>query len=195
MSPGPEKQFDVDAALDRAVDVFQQYGYDGASLSELMKEMGIGKKSLYDTYGNKRDLFLKALERYSRRNLEYLRSELEKPGSAVENLRRVLRKSIMSHAGKSSCGCLIGTSIADFDVNDPEIAGILSDRVRQIEDMFYKHLVRARDAEELGANVNPRDLARALVSTLQGVALIGRVNEGRAVPQSVVNVVESLLEN
>ena len=54
MTRGPQKQFDTEVALTKAMEVFWAQGYEAASLSELMKNMGIGKKSLYDTFGNKK---------------------------------------------------------------------------------------------------------------------------------------------
>jgi len=57
MSRGPEKQFDPEVALEKAMEVFWAQGYEAASLSQLLKCMEIGRKSLYDTFGNKRSLF------------------------------------------------------------------------------------------------------------------------------------------
>lgn len=59
MTRGPDKQFDPEVALTKAMEVFWARGYEAASLSELLKNMGIGKKSLYDTFGNKRSLSLR----------------------------------------------------------------------------------------------------------------------------------------
>ncbi len=69
MTRGPQKQFDTEVALTKAMEVFWEHGYEATSLSALLKNMGIGKKSLYDTFGNKRSLFLKALEYYARINI------------------------------------------------------------------------------------------------------------------------------
>ena len=67
MTRGPSKQFDTEVALSKAMDVFWEHGYEAASLSQLLKQMGIGKKSLYDTFGDKRQLYLRAMDRYSER--------------------------------------------------------------------------------------------------------------------------------
>lgn len=60
MARGPQKHFDIDTALEKAIGVFARRGYEAATMSELLAEMGIGKKSLYDTFGNKEALFFKA---------------------------------------------------------------------------------------------------------------------------------------
>ena len=87
MTRGPSKQFDTEVALEQAMKVFWAYGYEATSLSELLKRMGIGKKSLYDTFGNKQSLFLKALEHYAHTNIRDLRTRLEAEGSPLGNLK------------------------------------------------------------------------------------------------------------
>lgn len=80
MTRGPCKQFDTEVALTQAMEVFRAHGYEAASLSELLKRMGIGKKSLYDTFGNKESLFLKALEHYAQATIRGIRDRLAAPG-------------------------------------------------------------------------------------------------------------------
>ena len=91
MTRGPSKQFDTEVALEKAMKVFWAHGYEAASLSELLKNMGIGKKSLYDTFGNKQALFLKALEHYARTTLRDMRDRLLAEGSPLSNLKQVLK--------------------------------------------------------------------------------------------------------
>ena len=62
--PGPPKQFDPSRTLERARDLFWRRGFDGTALAELEGELGVGRKSLYDTFGNKRALYLASLEHY-----------------------------------------------------------------------------------------------------------------------------------
>jgi AcrR family transcriptional regulator len=70
MCPGPAKSFDPDLALAQARDLFWRRGYDGTAISDLEAELGIGRKSLYDTFGGKRALFLRALEQYTETVIE-----------------------------------------------------------------------------------------------------------------------------
>lgn len=77
--------------------MFWAQGYEAASLRQLLDAMGIGRKSPYDTFGTKRDLFLKTLDHYGRTQMRRIREELLAPGSPVGNLQRVLEGFEASH--------------------------------------------------------------------------------------------------
>src|SRR6266571_4767093 len=79
MPVGRPRAFDIDKALDRALRVFWRKGYEGATLSDLTKAMGINRPSLYAAFGNKEDLFRKALDRYAQGPAAYVREALSKP--------------------------------------------------------------------------------------------------------------------
>ena len=79
MPSGRTRQFDVDEALDRALEVFWGRGYEGATLPELTRAMGINRPSLYAAFGNKEQLFRKALDRYQTGPLSFLTEALRKP--------------------------------------------------------------------------------------------------------------------
>ena len=79
MPSGRTRQFDVDEALDRALEVFWARGYEGATLPELTRAMGINRPSLYAAFGNKEQLFRKALDRYQTGPISFLTEALRKP--------------------------------------------------------------------------------------------------------------------
>lgn len=195
MTRGPNKQFDTDVALSKAMEVFWAHGYEAASLSELLKRMGIGKKSLYDTFGNKQSLFLKALEHYGQTAIRDIRARLSADGSPLVNLKHLLQDWQTMHSQPGSCGCMLGTNIADFNTDDAEIARIMRGYLQQVEDAFCAVLTRAQAAGELRSTVNPRDLARLLLCTTQGMALLGRVIEDETILKGTVQAALSFLES
>ena len=194
MTRGPDKQFDPDAALEKAMQLFWAKGYAATGLAELQARMGIGRKSLYDTFGNKRQLFVKALQLYSDGVVGQIFSELDKEGSALGNVRRLMRSLEEEHSLPESTGCLLGVSMAQCRTDDAEMAGILRRHVKGIEAAFYKAFKRARDSGELHRKRNIRDLARLFTGIAQGLALIGRVQDTPAVPRSIVNAALATLE-
>lgn len=194
MSRGPEKQFEPEVALTQAMEVFWARGYEAASLSELLARMGISKKSLYDTFGNKRSLFLKALECYAQSEVKAIRDRLLAPGSPLANLDRVLRDMQQRNALPGSHGCLLGTSVADFDTSEVEIAAILRHHLQGLEDAFCTVIARAQQAGELSSAVQPRDVARMLLCTTQGMALLGRVSDEETLFQGAVEATMALLK-
>jgi len=76
---GRPRAFDADAALDRAIEVFWEHGYEGASLADLTDAMGINRPSMYAAYGNKEELFRRAVARYAEHDMAYAREALAEP--------------------------------------------------------------------------------------------------------------------
>lgn len=187
MTPGPTKRFDPDQAVGAARDLFWRRGYDGTGIRELEAELGIGRKSLYDTFGSKRGLYLRALESYADTVIQRICDGLERPGGApLENLERVLHKLQQHHGSPESLGCLLGVAMAQVDRRDDELVGLLRGYLRRLERALERTLRRARDAGTIRAEVSPRDAARNLVALTQGMALMGRVSGSSAGPRSMV---------
>lgn len=195
MTRGPEKQFDAEVALTKAMEVFWAHGYEAASLSELLRQMGIGKKSLYDTFGNKQSLFLKALDHYAHTTIRDLRDRLSTDDSPLTNLKSLLRDLQKMHSQLRSYGCMLGTNIADFNTDDEAIAQVMRVYLQQVEDVFTTALTRAQAAGELSPEINPRNLARLLLCTTQGMALLGRVMNDDTTLEGAVEATIFLLES
>jgi TetR/AcrR family transcriptional regulator, transcriptional repressor for nem operon len=187
MSPGPAKSFDPDVALERARNLFWRRGYDGTGISELEAELGIGRKSLYDTFGSKRELFLRALGQYTDTVIQRICDGLQDPGHApLENLERVLRKLQEHHGSPGGIGCLLGVAMAQAGSDDPELAALLRGYLRKLEVAFEHTLQGAQREGAVAADVHARDAARNLVALVQGMALIGRITDTPTVQRSAV---------
>lgn len=187
MSPGPSKSFDPDLALERARDLFWRKGYAGTGIAELEAELGIGRKSLYDTFGSKRALYVRSIEQYTDAVIGRMCRGLESErGAPLENLERVLGKLGEHHGTNDSWGCLLGVAMAQLGSDDEELGGLLRRSLGRLERSFARALAAARDAGEVRATLDPKDEARHLVALTQGMALLGRVRGTRAVQRSVV---------
>jgi TetR/AcrR family transcriptional repressor of nem operon len=187
MSPGPAKQFDPELALGRARDLFWSRGLDGTGLADLEAALGVGRKSLYDTFGNKRALYLGALEHYGRTVIAAICSGLERAdGSALAHLERVLTKLADHHGSGASLGCLLGVGLAQVDRDDLEVVAALRAGLVRLEDAFELCLRRARAAGEVRADLRTRDAARQLTALVQGLALLGRIADSAAAPRAAV---------
>src|SRR5437868_10283115 len=102
---GRPREFDIDEALAAALRVFWSKGYEGASLTDLTEAMGITKPSLYAAFGNKEDLFRKALDRYVDGPGGYFRTGLEKP-TAREAVEHIRYESVEAVTDPKNPGCL-----------------------------------------------------------------------------------------
>jgi len=185
--PGPPKSFDPQGTLARARDLFWRRGFDGTGLAELEGELGVGRKSLYDTFGNKRALYVASLELYGDSVIADLCAGLERPGeSAFSNLERVLQKLARHHGSGASFGCLLGVGLAQVERADTEVVAALRKGLARLEEGFARTLQRALDAGELRPTVQPRDAARQLVAFAQGLALLGRCADSTVALQGAV---------
>ena len=195
MTRGPDKQFDPEIALDKAMQLFWAKGYAGTGLNELLETMEIGRKSLYDTFGNKRALYIKTLHRYYQTVVAGIHRELNNPDKpALENVRAVMRDIAEVSAKPMSPGCLLGVSMAQFRTDDAEMAGVLRHHMQRVERAYYEAFARAQADGDLKPTTNVRDLARLFMSAHQGLVLIGRVTETKELPRGIVDGALAVLE-
>ncbi|NKB88206.1 MAG: TetR family transcriptional regulator [Acidobacteria bacterium] len=172
MTPrGPDKQFDRERALEAALELFWRKGYEATGVSDLLEAMGIGRQSMYDTFGNKRELFLTALREYGLRRIAYVREVLRAPGSPMANLERLLHE-MENDEEHCDCGCLVGNTIAELGGRDDEVAAMARAGVATIRGAVLEALQRARELGELRSDTDVEALASLVISTVQGTALL-----------------------
>src|SRR5579864_7728429 len=104
---GRPRSFDIDRALDRALLVFWRKGYEGASLSDLTKAVGVNRPSLYAAFGDKEELFRKALDRYLKGPAAYTQEALRESTARAIVERMLLGAADLKTAGSKNGGCLM----------------------------------------------------------------------------------------
>lgn len=162
----------MDRALDQALRVFWQKGYEGASLSDLTEAMGINRPSLYAAYGNKEALFRKALDRYVESKASLFRDAAEQPTAraAAEHILYGAAAGFTCPDSPHGClmvRCALSSSSEMMDAIRREMANRRIDG----EAMLRQRLERAQADGELPAEASPADLARFVTTILQGMSL------------------------
>ncbi|MET7699765.1 TetR/AcrR family transcriptional regulator [Streptomyces sp. NPDC005485] len=172
------KEFDPEAALQAALELFWQRGYEATSMSDLVERLGVGRASIYATFGNKHELYLKALERYQQARDPLLLRELSQPGPALPAVRAVVRRFADEAAteGKRLTGCFVTNTAAELAPHDPAAARRVEHSWDHIETLFHSALVRAQAQGELAADRDPLALARMLLVLLQGLRVVGKAS-------------------
>ncbi len=194
MTPGPAKQFDRDAVLERAMTVFWEHGYEATGMAQLLEAMSIGRQSLYDTFGDKRSLFLETLAHYFRTRIAPGLLMLKAEGSPLGNLRGMFQAMGRQMAQQDFSGCLIGNCTAEVARDDPEIAAKMSEYFNHVEDAFTEVLTRAQQAGEISADADPRALARIFMYTAQGITLISKATKSSDLAASVIDTAFELMQ-
>ncbi|MGW6917504.1 TetR/AcrR family transcriptional regulator [Kitasatospora sp. NPDC054939] len=173
------KEFDPDAALQSALELFWRRGYEATSMADLVEELGIARASIYGTFGSKRELYLRALERYGELNEPLLLAELSQPGPVLPAVRGLVRRYAAESAEDSlKRGCFIANTAVELAPHDPVVARRVETSWGCLETMLSGALVRAGAQGELPAGRDPQALARMLVVLLQGMRVVGKTGEG-----------------
>lgn len=194
MSPGPEKRFDRDAVLEKAMLLFWERGYEATGISLLLERTGIGRQSFYDTFGSKREIFLESLGHYFRTRVGPLMAQLRAPGSPRENLGRTLQLAEKGIMVEDFHGCMIGNTTAELTERDPEVQSLIRGYFNAMEDAFTHVLERGQKAGEFASDLDARDLARVFVHAIQGMTLLHKVLRDREVVGSVIRATMKLLQ-
>jgi TetR/AcrR family transcriptional repressor of nem operon len=191
---GRPREFERDEALDKAMDLFWSQGYDATGVAELCAHMGVGRQSLYNTFGDKDSLFSEALGRYKQLRLQPMIQELRGPGSGLENVRRLLGAWEEASTEVAHKGCLMANSIAEFGMRDPRFAAELGSMLGEIEAAFAFALEKARDDGELPASRDPRALARLFTTLGQGISTVGKLDPTGSFQRDAIGSAHMLLD-
>ncbi|ARZ66865.1 TetR/AcrR family transcriptional regulator [Streptomyces sp. HU2014] len=167
------KEFDPDAALQSALELFWERGYEATSMADLVEHLGVARASLYATFGNKHELYLKALERYGEQST--VLEELSRPGPALPAVRALIRR----FADESACdelrrGCFITNTAVELAPRDPDAGRRVERSWDGMETALTSALLRARAQGELPAGRDPAGLARMLFVLMQGMRVVGK---------------------
>lgn len=179
MAIGRPRAFETDKALEAAMKVFWRLGYEGASLAELTKAMGINSPSLYAAFGSKEGLFKAVLDHYDARR-ESCMAEVLGASSARATAERMLNGLIdLVTDPDEPPGCLFLQGGLSCGVGTQEIPQELARRRAMLEDSVRKRFVAAREAGDLPDSADPAALARYLMAVCNGIAIQAAAGAGR----------------
>lgn len=184
------KEFEPEAALHSAMELFWRNGYEATSMRDLLEGMGIGRGSFYDTFGDKRSVFLAALDRFERTRTAWVIEALEGSEPPLESIRYVFERTVDGLVGfEPRRGCLLANSAVELAPHDPEVAERISSYVKRTEEAFEQALQRAGTIRKGRKHKDPRALARFLVNNLHGIRVMARAGADRETLEDAVKVV------
>jgi TetR/AcrR family transcriptional repressor of nem operon len=185
------REFDEQQALQQAKEVFWQRGYEATSLTDLLAAMGLSKSSFYETFGSKRELFLRSLGRYQDEQLAAFRRQLAGGASARQAIEALFRAAIgcEAHKGCMACNEAVELAARDVDVERRVAAGTAA-----LEEILAEAIARGQAEGSIGARLPPADLARLLMVALNGLQVEVRACTERARLEQTVGVLMRMLD-
>lgn len=184
---GRHREFDVDKALEAALSVFWQKGYEGTSFEDLTRATGVARPGLYSAFGNKEALFRKALDRYDATYMSFMSDALAEPNSR-DVVRRILEGSLaIQTLDGASRGCLgVNGALACSDEAEPIRLELIARR-SAAETALRARLERARREGDLPASADCAMLASYVTTVNQGMAVQAKAGASRATLGAIVD--------
>jgi TetR/AcrR family transcriptional repressor of nem operon len=189
------REFDTEAAVERAMDLFWSRGFAATSVQDLVDATGVGRGSLYAAFGSKEGLYLAALDRY-REQLAVPMVTALRSGAPVRDVVRGLLEGLAAQAvaDQQRRGCLMVNAATERCPGDPTVARRVRDTVAANEAALVEALTAARAAGQLGADKDPVALARFLVAVTHGLRVTGVITPEPPVLRDVVEVALGCLD-
>lgn len=182
-----KKTFLPEKALEKAMNLFWERGYEGTSVEDLVQCTGLGRGSLYDTFGDKHALYLTALDRYCAWNAERMETFRQQSGSIQEVLHNLFQGYIdLLLDDPARRGCFLVNASIELAPFDSEVSQRVQAAHKGMEEMFYYLLIKAQMASELAWTYDAHQFARFLLGTLISIRVLARAHAERRVLQDIV---------
>jgi TetR/AcrR family transcriptional regulator, transcriptional repressor for nem operon len=185
---GRPREFDTEAAVERAMQVFWSRGYHATALPDLLDATKLSRGSLYAAFGDKHALFLRALDRYIADALARMERELDPRHDPVDGLRACLAGYVERTSGANGRrGCLLVATTMELAGRDAEVDRRIARFFTAMEGRVAGALSRAKAAGALAEGVEPSIAARILVCFVEGLRVVGKTAPARAASQATVD--------
>jgi len=187
-----EKAFDVDAALEKAGDTFWSNGYKATSMRDLLDAMGIQKGSFYDTYGSKKEAYLRALEQYiETRAVAPGARAGQTPRQALElHLEQVFKECIGPDGHR---GCMVVNCALELAHSDEEARIAVQKAFKIHENFLLERIEAAQEAGEVAAEIDAPATAKAILAMVMGMRVYSRAGASRATLRTLTDQALALL--
>lgn len=189
------KDFDETAVLNKAVELFWCKGFNGSSAQDLVDNLGISRSSLYDTFGDKRTLFIRALEHYRKENsgamLDLINNATDIEQTIGDIFQMLIDDSVRNHQLK---GCFMVNSTIELAPHDEGIAAIVKANSAAVEDALYLAVQKGQASGKFTKKQTARSLARFIFNNIAGLQVAAKSGADKTAFNDIVNVTLSALK-
>ena len=164
------KEFDRDEALKAAIDVFREHGFEGTSTEMLVKSMKVGRQSLYDTFGDKWQLYRSAVEQYSNSEVAAHIDTLVSEIRAIDGIRAIVWR-VVDEANRP---CLGVSSICEFGQTRPDLIAVHQVADRRLKEAMKLRIAEAQADGDLTDQVSSPEIADFMIASFSGIRIAAR---------------------
>ncbi|UPG96326.1 TetR/AcrR family transcriptional regulator [Luteibacter aegosomatissinici] len=182
------REFDRDTALQRAIETFAQHGYEGTSTPMLLDAMKIGRQSLYDTFGDKRALYIEALRTYSEESIGGTLAAMFAHANVLDGIEGALLAFAETATTPGGTACLGIHAVAEFGTTAPDVCEVTAAVGERTLLAFESRLRDGIGRGEIAASLDPPAGAHFLLATLSGLKIAARGGAPNSVLRQIIAV-------
>ncbi len=185
------RTFDPATALTKAVDLFASKGYSETSMEDIVQATGVSRYGIYGTFGNKRELFEQALDRYADSMGKQAFLRLLEPDASLDHIRTIFAGRVADMCcDEENKGCLFIHTAMELAPRDDDLRDVLQKLMRRMSKLFSIGLESAKEKGEVRQDLDVQAAGELLTSTMFGLAVLGRTGFPR---ESLTGIVENTL--
>jgi TetR/AcrR family transcriptional repressor of nem operon len=189
------RDFDEQEALEKAMLLFWQKGYNAASPQDILDTLGLSRSSLYRTFTNKHTLFLKALDLYQKFSIGEIKKVIDTAAPAKETIRKLLEFiTEVVLTDEQHKGCFMLNSEVEVSLHDEEVHQMVVNNDREMEDIFYQLIKTAQHTEEISKLKDPAAIAGFLLNTAKGIRVTAKSNYDKKAFQQIIAMAMTTLD-
>ena len=190
------RTFDPSTTLSQVVDLFASKGYSETSMEDIVQTTGVSRYGLYGTFGNKRELFEQALERYAEGMGKQSFLRLLEPGASLDHIRKIFDDRVADICcAEENRGCLFIHTAMELAPQDEELRGVLQRFMKRIAKAFAIGLDSAKGRGEIHKDVDVDTAGELLTSSMFGLVVLGRTGFPKETLNGIVDSTLNSLKN
>ncbi len=181
--------------MDKAVELFWEKGYTATSANDLVDRLGLSRSSLYSTYGDKRTLYLRALDRYRKCNVNAMIQMIKQSDDLLKTVEQifqlVIEQDIMAKIPK---GCFMVNASTELGPHDEQVADIVKQNKKNVEDAFEIAILKGQKKGQIAKTHSAKSLARFLYNNISGLRVAVKSKAGKTTLNDIVKIIMSVLK-
>ncbi len=172
---GRPKTFEDQDAIDAATSLFWEKDYGATSLTELVDVMGISRQSMYNTFGNKHELFVKCLENYIHQGNSMMKELMLSESHAEEKLEMLFNSLKEMCLDPNNKGCFVSFAVQEMAQKDEEVKNLLEEKYYKNYQVFLSFFESSFEKKQIQSKLNAKDLADLLDSLLLSISSLAKL--------------------